>query len=95
MQTARNIFRGHGPEYLDVRRQPGSIAALEQESATHQRLLAGALSCLLATAACPARRHRLNPGYLPITTHQVNQAPIGPLREAAAFCMALPYTRFL
>lgn len=56
VQTARNIFRGHGPEYLDVRLhpealQPGSMAELEKEIATHRRLLDGALSRLLATAA--------------------------------------------
>jgi hypothetical protein len=53
VQTARNIFRGHGPEYLDVRMQPdaiqpASLAELRQEIETHQRLLDGALARMLA-----------------------------------------------
>jgi hypothetical protein len=55
VQTARNIFRGHGPEYLDVRMQPDAIqpatlAELKQEIETHQRLLDGALARMLAAA---------------------------------------------
>ena len=55
VQTARNIFRGHGPEYLDVRMQPEAIqpatlAELRQETETHQRLLDGALARMLAAA---------------------------------------------
>lgn len=55
VHTARNIFRGHGPEYLDVRMQPDAIqpatlAELKQEIETHQRLLDGALARMLAAA---------------------------------------------
>ena len=55
VQTARNIFRGYGPEYVDIRLQPEAIqpaalADLQEEIATHQRLLSGALTRLLATA---------------------------------------------
>lgn len=55
VQTARNIFRGHGPEYLDIRMQPDAIqpatlAELKQEIETHQRLLDGALARMLAAA---------------------------------------------
>ena len=55
VQTARNLFRGHGPEYLDIRMQPEAIeqatlADLEQEIATHQRLLDGAVARLLTAA---------------------------------------------
>ena len=52
VQTARNIFRGYGPEYLDVRLMPeaielASLADLQQEIETHQRLLNGAIERLL------------------------------------------------
>lgn len=52
VQTARNIFRGHGPEYLDVRLMPEAIelatlADLQQEIETHQRLLDGAVERLM------------------------------------------------
>lgn len=52
VQTARNIFRGHGPEYLDVRLMPeaielASLADLHQEIETHQRLLNGTIERLL------------------------------------------------
>lgn len=52
VQTARNIFRGHGPEYLDVRLMPeaielASLADLQQEIDTHRRLLNGAIERLL------------------------------------------------
>ena len=55
VQTVRNIFRGYGPEYLDARLQPEAIqlatlTELQQEIATHQRLLNGALTRLLTTA---------------------------------------------
>jgi hypothetical protein len=44
VQTVRNIFRGYGPEYLDARLHPEAIqlatlTELQQEIATHQRLL--------------------------------------------------------
>lgn len=52
VQTARNIFRGFGPEYIDVRLQPDAIqpaaqADLQQEIETHQRLLDSALTRML------------------------------------------------
>lgn len=52
VQTARNIFRGHGPEYIDVRMMPDAIQAatiadLEQEIQTHYRLLNSALTRML------------------------------------------------
>lgn len=52
VQTARNIFRGHGPEYLDVRLlpeaiQPATLADLQQEIETHRRLLDGALDRMI------------------------------------------------
>ena len=55
VQTARNIFRGYGPEYVDIRLQPeaarsAALADLQEEITTHQRLLSGALTRLLATA---------------------------------------------
>jgi len=55
VQTARNIFRGYGPEYVDIRLQPeavrpATLADFQEEIATHQRLLSGALTRLLATA---------------------------------------------
>jgi hypothetical protein len=55
VQTARNLFRGYGPEYIDVRLDPeavslAALADLEQEIETHRRLLAGALERLLADA---------------------------------------------
>ena len=58
VQTARNIFRGHGPEYIDVRLlpeavQPATRADLEREIRTHQRLLDTALARMLAPARQP------------------------------------------
>lgn len=55
VQTARNIFRGHGPEYLDVRMlpeaiQPATLVELQQEIETHQRLLDGALARMIRSA---------------------------------------------
>ncbi|MCB8980611.1 MAG: hypothetical protein H6657_24640 [Ardenticatenaceae bacterium] len=52
VQTARNVFRGHGPEYLDVRLMPEAIglatpADLQQEIETHQRLLDGAVERMM------------------------------------------------
>jgi hypothetical protein len=52
VQTARNVFRGHGPEYLDVRLQPdaiqlASLADLQQEIETHRRLLDGAVERMI------------------------------------------------
>lgn len=52
VQTARNIFRGHGPEYLDVRLMPEAIelatpADLQQEIETHRRLLDGAVERMM------------------------------------------------
>ncbi|MFZ1395882.1 MAG: hypothetical protein WAS33_03240 [Candidatus Promineifilaceae bacterium] len=52
VQTARNIFRGYGPEYLDVRLMPeaielASLADLQQEIETHRLLLNGAIERLL------------------------------------------------
>lgn len=53
VQTARNIFRGHGPEYLDVRLMPEAIelatlADLQKEIETHRRLLNGAVERMMA-----------------------------------------------
>ncbi len=53
VQTVRNIFRGYGPEYIDIRLQPDAVepatlADLQQEIETHHRLLDGALSRMLA-----------------------------------------------
>lgn len=55
VQTARNLFRGYGPEYIDVRLQPeavqqGTMVELRREIDTHQRLLDGAVARLLETA---------------------------------------------
>jgi hypothetical protein len=52
VQTARNLFRGYGPEYIDVRLDPeavslAALADLEQEIETHRRLLDNALQRLL------------------------------------------------
>lgn len=52
VQTARNVFRGYGPEYIDVRLDPDAIkpatrADLEREVQTHRRLLDGAVERLL------------------------------------------------
>jgi len=58
VQTARNIFRGHGPEYLDVRMlpeaiQPATLTDLELEIQTHHRLLNTALDRMLAVTKEP------------------------------------------
>ncbi|MCZ7671780.1 MAG: hypothetical protein M5U34_33955 [Chloroflexi bacterium] len=58
VQTARNIFRGHGPEYIDVRMMPDAIQAatladLEHEIQNHQRLLNGALERMLFVVNSP------------------------------------------
>lgn len=55
VQTIRNLFRGYGPEYIDVRLQPeavqqGTMIELRREIDTHQRLLEGAVARLLETA---------------------------------------------
>lgn len=52
VQTARNIFRGHGPEYLDVRLmpeavEPATLADLQQEIEAHHRLLNGAIERMM------------------------------------------------
>src|SRR5690606_40684199 len=44
VQTARNVFRGYGPEYIDVRLDPDAIkpatrADLERVVQTHRRRL--------------------------------------------------------
>lgn len=54
VQTARNIFRGFGPEYIDVRLQPDAIqsaaqADLQAEIKKHQRLQKAALSRMLSS----------------------------------------------
>lgn len=54
VQTARNIFRGFGPEYIDVRLQPDAIqlatqADLQDEIKKHQRLQDAALSRMLSS----------------------------------------------
>jgi len=54
VQTARNIFRGFGPEYIDVRLQadaiqPAALADLQDEIKKHQRLQDAALSRMLAS----------------------------------------------
>ncbi|MCC6607930.1 MAG: hypothetical protein IT327_32290 [Anaerolineae bacterium] len=56
VQTARNIFRGYGPEYLDVRLMPeaielASLADLQQEIETHRRLLNGAVERMIGAAS--------------------------------------------
>ena len=53
VQTARNIFRGFGPEFIDVRLnttavQPASLADLEQEIKQHKQLQESALHRLYA-----------------------------------------------
>lgn len=55
VQTARNLFRGYGPEYIDVRLDPeavslAALADLEQEIETHRRLLESAVGRLLEDA---------------------------------------------
>jgi hypothetical protein len=55
VQTARNIFRGHGPEFIDVRLlpeavQPATFADLQQEVAVHNRLLNGAVERMMNAA---------------------------------------------
>jgi hypothetical protein len=55
VQTARNVFRGYGPEYIDPRLDPealsiATLADLEHEIETHRQMLAGALERLLADA---------------------------------------------
>ena len=52
VQTARNIFRGYSPEYLDVRLMPeaielASLADLQQEVETHYSLLNSAIARML------------------------------------------------
>ncbi len=53
VQTARNLFRGYGPEYIDVRLDreavmPASSVALQEEIETHRRMLEGAVRRMLA-----------------------------------------------
>jgi len=52
VQTARNVFRGYGPEYIDVRLNPeavqqASLVDLQQEVARHRRLLDGAVDRMM------------------------------------------------
>ena len=52
VQTARNIFRGFGTEYINIRLQPDAIqpaarSDLQQEIEAHQRLLDSALMRML------------------------------------------------
>ena len=52
VQTARNVFRGHGPEYIDVRLLPDAVEKatlddLNREIAVQRRLQEGALQRLL------------------------------------------------
>lgn len=54
VQTARNIFRGFGPEYIDIRLQPDAIqlateADLQEEIKKHQRLQNAALNRMLSS----------------------------------------------
>ncbi len=58
VQTARNIFRGYGPEYIDVSMMPetvqlAALIELEQEIQTHYRLLNGAVERLLVAVHMP------------------------------------------
>ena len=58
VQTARNVFRGYGPEYIDVRLNPDAISPattedLEKEIQTHRRVLDGAVERLLEGARQP------------------------------------------
>lgn len=58
VQTARNVFRGYGPEYIDVRLHPDAISPattedLEKEIQTHRRVLDGAVERLLEEARQP------------------------------------------
>lgn len=53
VQTARNIFRGYGPEYIDVRMAPHSIELaaetdLQKELETRRKLQETAVTELLA-----------------------------------------------
>lgn len=48
VQTVRNIFRGYGPEYIDIRMLPDAIEvatvdAMQKEIETHRRLLDSAI----------------------------------------------------
>jgi hypothetical protein len=52
VQTARNVFRGYGAEYVDVRLNSGAmafatVAELEQEIQTHRRVLEYGIEQLL------------------------------------------------
>jgi hypothetical protein len=60
VQTARNLFRGFGPEYIDIRLNPDAImratlADLQQEIATHHRMLEGAVARLLGAVHQPEK----------------------------------------
>ena len=53
VQTARNIFRGHGPEYIDVRMmldaiRSATLADLEKEIKIHHQLQNSALDRMLS-----------------------------------------------
>lgn len=53
VQTARNIFRGHSPEYIDVRMLPeavqlATLADLEKEIRTHHQMINSALDRMLS-----------------------------------------------
>ena len=52
LQTARNVFRGYGPEYVDVRLHPEAVTlaiveGLEKEIQTLRRVLDSAVERLL------------------------------------------------
>ncbi|KAA3663698.1 MAG: hypothetical protein DWQ04_09495 [Chloroflexi bacterium] len=52
VQTARNIFRGYGPEYIDIRMNPdaiqkASLIDLQQEINRHRQLLEGAVERMM------------------------------------------------
>ena len=55
VQTPRNVFRGHGPEYIDVRMAPNAIELatiddLEREIETRRKLQETAVTDLLTSA---------------------------------------------
>lgn len=61
IQTVRNVFRGYGPEYIDVRLDaeavvPAELANLQQEIETHRRLLDGAVERLINMNVVPVDR---------------------------------------
>ena len=53
VQTARNLFRGYGPEYIDTRLDreavtPAPLSALQEEIEMHRGMLEGAVQRMLA-----------------------------------------------